>query len=371
MSAAADDLQSADSRKGMRQARADDAGRKSAVVPAKTRTPPPIPTSGQFDIPQHLKRTQTLPPVPEPSMRGVPVSDIPPPPDRRSGPGSRSSGPSSFDDPARSALPPEIVERAARAARGRRPAPQRARSKLQLIDYSPEEPMLDHKGRSKPLYKPRSPRPERRKPGLLLRVMLGWFPGVRPMVLEGSGIGFAYAILGLGVLAIAVFMLLEWPQVPSRLSAMMIDRRWLLVWAAGIVVALIAYEGLRLASYLEERLAGRFWSRALASLLLPSLGVLVLAPAFLALWPEPAEWTWFGALGLSTLATAASAWCTLEGTLDTRRGRLMFVASGVALMGLLAGGAWLTHAIDGSTPRLLAGFAAAAGFKLLPRLLTF
>src|SRR5688572_463043 len=81
--------------------------------------------------------------------------------------------------------------------------------RIEPIDHG-DDPLIDHKGRSKPLYKRRSKRPPRPsarwRPGAFSKLMLGVFPGVRLMALESVPDGLPYAIIGTLALIASVLL---------------------------------------------------------------------------------------------------------------------------------------------------------------------
>src|SRR5207237_315003 len=100
---------------------------------------------------------------------------------------------------------------------GLRTSSLRSASKLEMIPYDPEESLIDHKGRSKPLYKPRTPRPDVWKPSKPVRILLGLFPGTRVMALESAKLGAPYAVFGLLSLLGALFMMIGWTRTEATL----------------------------------------------------------------------------------------------------------------------------------------------------------
>src|SRR5207248_3140444 len=124
-------------------------------------------------------------------------------------------------------------------------SPRRGSKPLQMIDYGPDEQLVDHKGRSKPLYKPRSPKPASWKPSKPVRMLLGLIPGVRLMIAEGVREGAPYAVFGVLALVTALFLIIGIPRTVTNMHALLMDGRWILAQAAGIVMLLFVYEILR------------------------------------------------------------------------------------------------------------------------------
>jgi hypothetical protein len=238
-----------------------------------------------------------------------------------------------------------------------------------MIDYGEDEPLIDHKGRSRPLYKPRTPRPNSWRPGRLLRIVLGWFPGARVMALESTREGAPYAALGLLALISAIFLMIGFSRTAAGIHQLLIDDRWVLAHAAGVVVMLMLFEILRLAAFFEERTSGLRAPRILAAFLLPSCAILIFGPDLVALWPQLVESAWFAALVLCLGAIAGSVWCAFEGALATPKSRAVFRVVGMLLLAALALAGFLTEAFGAGSLRAVAGVAQGLGFKMLPEIL--
>jgi hypothetical protein len=255
------------------------------------------------------------------------------------------------------------------------PTPKRADqirgvSKIELIDYGPDDSLIDHKGRSKPLYKPRSKRPSVWRPKKPIRILLGLFPGTRLMALESVREGAPYSALGLFALIGSLFLMLGWSRMESAMKSLLIDDRWILAHAAALVTLLLLYELLRLASFFEEKTSGLKVPRVLAAFLLPSVAILVLGPYLVSVWPQLVEAAWFAAVVLAFGAIAGSVWCAFDGTLSTPRGKRIFRITGLVVALALAGGLIASNGALKDTLRALAATAQAHGFRTLPELLT-
>lgn len=250
-------------------------------------------------------------------------------------------------------------------------APSGRPARLELIEYGPDEQLIDHKGRSKPMYKPRSPRPDTWRPGRAVRMLLGLFPGVRVMALSSARDGAPYAALGLLSLVAGLFLMVGLPSTSSTIDTLLIDPRWTLVHAAAVVVLFVVYETLRLASCFEERTSALRAPRILAALFIPSLITLVFGPLLMPIWPRLVEAAWFSALVLALGATAGMIWTAFEGTLDDDRMRRTFRTAGLTALVALVIVAIASESFSGAALKMLASLARLQGFRALPAVLDF
>lgn len=235
--------------------------------------------------------------------------------------------------------------------------------------FSLEDPVIDHKGRSKPLYKPRTPRPKTWKPSKATTFALGVFPGARIMATASFREGSMYTALALAVVVLFSFLAIGWSQTVGALRALQIDDRWILLHA-GLIVGLVAlFELLRLGSFLEERRVAARGSRVLASLFLPSCAVLLLAPELAATWPRFVEATWCAAAVLASGGLAGMVWCSGEGSLSTPLARTKFRVAGISFLALVVILGWMTGALGASHFREAAAVARGRGFAVVARAL--
>lgn len=241
--------------------------------------------------------------------------------------------------------------------------------KIEVIEYG-EEPVIDHKGRSRPLYKPRSPRPQqprRWRPGPIAKAFLGLYPGARLIATVGLREGLPYAILGLIALIVSALLATRFDLTFDTLRALRIKQEVALVHAGALVVAVVTFELLRLGSTFEERSDKPRSARALAAFLLPAGLITFAAPKLISLYPRLVEAIWFASAVLFLGALPASLRCVFDfGRLfESRRAKAIGGVFGALLLG--AAGAAIVGAAD--TRRTLANAAAAAGFEILPKLL--
>jgi hypothetical protein len=233
------------------------------------------------------------------------------------------------------------------------------------------EPLIDHRGRSRPLYKARRPKPAARwKPPWALDVLLGLVPGARMMVHGEVARGIVFTVVGLVTLVPAIVVMASWARRTRELELLAIAPRWMLVPFVVLVATVLAFEGLRLASELDRLKRSVTASRVIGSLLVPSLAVLFFGPRVVAHAQSVVEPMWFGALVTAASATAAGLWSTLHergDSGDAGPDRRVLIAGAVGIVVLVA--VLVVSLASGSTLPMLASASADAGFVWLPSLL--
>ncbi|MEM7678182.1 MAG: hypothetical protein AAF449_19495 [Myxococcota bacterium] len=238
--------------------------------------------------------------------------------------------------------------------------------RLELIDYPEDEELVDHRGRSKPIYKPTTPRPREWRPGSMARVMLGLMPGLRLMVARSVPAGLPYALLGLLTMLSALSIIVNWPVAVDTIQQLRIHPRWMLLRAGAVLALLMIYELLRFGAAIEEARRGPYAPRILAALALPSFCVVLAAPSFVYLAPRTLESLWFCAVILAIGATPAAAACVMDNVSAAHHTRLRWIAACIlgaliiAVFALPAAGFPLFADLDKA--------AYAAGFRVLPKL---
>ncbi len=204
-----------------------------------------------------------------------------------------------------------------------------------MIEYPEGEDLVDHKGRSKPIYKPSSPRPAEWRPGPWARWTMGLFPGLRLMATKNVPAGLPYAILGLLTSLGALLVVLNWSTAMDTIQQLRIQPRWILLRAGAVLLMVGVYELLRMASSLEEAPRGPRVPRVLAAFVLPSFLVVLAVPAFLYIAPQWLEAAWVAALVIGFGALPAAVSCVLtrlsSPNLDRLRG-----GAGIVLATLIA-----------------------------------
>ncbi len=237
-----------------------------------------------------------------------------------------------------------------------------------MIDYPEDAALVDHKGRTKPIYKPQTPRPQAWRPSHGMRLLMGLVPGVRLLALQSLALGLVYVVPGLVTLLLGIFMMLYWSASSERLALLQGEPRWLLVQAAGILGAALVYELLRAAAALEERVKAPKGPRILGALVIPGWVAVLGAPSLVSLAPPLVEATFFAGLILAMGGAPGALWCTLENgvrpEVQHQRFKVGMIILGLIyliLAGLLLGGGALF-------PRWIK-VAQDHGFHLLPNLL--
>ncbi len=242
---------------------------------------------------------------------------------------------------------------------------------LELIEYG-EDPVIDHKGRTKPLYKRRTkrpPRPPKRwRPNSFTKLLLGIFPGMRLMVLESWTDGLPYAIVGMLSLLAGVLLASRFNVTSETLRILAIRPHWFLVHAAALIVAVAVYELARMGASLEETLDRPKAARAASALLLPSALIVLFAPRLIALYPRLVEATWLAAIVLVLGSLPAAIRCVIDPGRLFESGRARMIAG--VLTALVFGVAIATVLGIDDARRAVASAAANAGFEILPKLLS-
>lgn len=240
--------------------------------------------------------------------------------------------------------------------------------RLELIDYGDDEPLVDHKGRSRPLYKPQSPRPhdETWRPSRPVKLLLGLFPGLRLLALQNVREGLTYVLLGIFTLIGGVMLSSRWAANVDRIQHLQLRRELLVGHAALIAGTVWVFELLRLAGALAERTRGPRLPRVLASFVVPGFLVAVGSLELVSLWPRLVEPACYSAALLAAGGLPGVLWCAFDGgSRDPEQQRWLRRAGGL-IVALGAGAGLALLLSQGDT---LAESAQAHGFILLPRLL--
>lgn len=223
---------------------------------------------------------------------------------------------------------------------------------------------LDHKGRSRPIYAPRTPRPsqKRTKPGL--DFLLGLFPGARLMADEQVGAGLAYALIGLLSLLPAVVVSISWSARAQAVTKLNMDPSWLVLHAGAALVSVLLYELVRSASSMNVDRGRVRASRWLAALFLPSVAAVLMGPGLVGLAPGPVEAAWLVAIPLAAISVVAAVDAVRART-ETDAGRRSTGLTALFL-GLSLVGGLLALALSVELNASVAKRAESAGFVKLP-----
>ena len=245
----------------------------------------------------------------------------------------------------------------------KRPTPRA----LQLVDYPEDTALVDHKGRAKPLYQPRSPRPVTWRPSHPARLLLGAIPGVRIMAIDEIRRGLPYLVLGVVALILAILLAVGGPRYADALSLYRIDQRWMLVHGLAVLAAVTIYELLRLASSREDRTKEPWAPRVIATAFVPAAVVLVAAPDLVGFAPRLVEAGWFAAAVVAVGTAPAALWTVLGGAASGLSPRRVVIGT----LGVVAVALLITWLVGGSGLLGSWGDAAAArGFVVLPEILS-
>lgn len=223
---------------------------------------------------------------------------------------------------------------------------------------------LDHKGRSRPIYAPRTPRPSQKrvKPGL--DFLLGLFPGARLMADEQVGGGLAYALIGLLSLLPAVVVSISWSARAQAVTKLNMDPSWLVLHAGAAILSVLLYELVRSASSMNVDRGRVRPSRWLAALFLPSVAVVLVGPGLVGLAPGPVEAAWLVAIPLAAISIVAAV-DAIRARTETDAGRRSTGLTALFL-GLSLVGGLLVLALSMELNASLAKRAENAGFVKLP-----
>ncbi|MBK8011598.1 MAG: hypothetical protein IPK13_09615 [Deltaproteobacteria bacterium] len=239
---------------------------------------------------------------------------------------------------------------------------------LPLATSDEEQPLLDHKGRSRPLYRRRTVvRPQVWRPTHAQRILLGVLPGVRLIVLGESLRGALYAGFGALCLFATLYFAMRWASHVAGLSRLMIDPRWGLAHAGTLVLLVLGFELTRLGAALEEPARATRTPRFLAAFFLPALLVTIGAPPLVSLWPRLVEASWLAACVIALGTLPAALWCIVHSPDRPRplaRIWMYPLVMGVCVA-IFVAILWLVP----EARTAVATFARSHGFALLPDLL--
>lgn len=297
-------------------------------------------------------RSSAPSPAPSPGSLGSPAASGPIAPSTR--PAARLSMPPV--DSVRPSLPP--TQRSKTAEIRGRPADELS------IDTAAEQ--LDHKGRSKPIFAPRSPRPQVKRLHPAVELLSGLFPGARLMARERVAAGLAYAIVGGLSLLPALLVLLGWSERSASVQKLSLTPAWTALHAGVLVASVALFELVRCLSALDPSRRHVRLSRAIAAVGLPALVVVLGGPAVVATLPEVVEPAWLLAIPLALLAGVATV-DVLTRAEPSASHRPALVASAAVVASTLVVALVLVLSMD--TRGGLVRRATDAGFVRLPEIL--
>lgn len=171
---------------------------------------------------------------------------------------------------------------------------------------------IDHRGRSRPLYTPRSktPRPQALKGRD--KLIYGLFPGLRVMATEGFSAGGPVAGLALLVIGVGIFLFTSLDVTLEVLKRVDARPEVALIQIGLWVLAVTVFELLRLGSSGFERSRGPRAPRALATVLLPALALGYASMTSASLAPRLTEATFVTAFVLALGSLPAAVYCAIE-----------------------------------------------------------
>lgn len=239
--------------------------------------------------------------------------------------------------------------------------------RIELIDYEEDVPLVDHKGRSRPLYKASRPKPGTTwRPSRLTRLLLGVFPGVRAMALSDVKSGIVYTLPGIAVAVTAVLLFNAWSKSYDTFQLLAMQERWLLLHAAAILGAVLVFELLRMLAALDENIRGPRAPRVLAALFIPSLAVLYAAPKLVTFWPRLVEAAALASVVLLLGALPAAVWSIGMAFVRSPQAEkiLGWTCAALGAVGFVAAGAGVS-----TMSATVAAALGRFGFEILPALL--
>jgi hypothetical protein len=257
---------------------------------------------------------------------------------------------------ARASLPP--TQRSKTAEIRGRPADELS------IDTAAEQ--LDHKGRSRPIFAPRTPRPQVKRLHPATELLAGLFPGARLMARERVAAGLAYAIVGGLSLLPALLVLLGWSERTTSIQKLSLTPAWTALHAGVLVASVVLFELVRCLSALDPSRRHVRVSRTLAALGLPAIVVVLGGPSVVAALPGVVEPVWLMAVPLMLLAGVATV-DVLTRPEASASHRPALVAGAAVLASVVVVALVLVISMD--TRGGLVRRATEAGFTRLPELL--
>jgi len=264
-------------------------------------------------------------------------------------------------------LPPSLESRSSLSPNSKAMASGiRGRPAAELSVESAAE-QLDHKGRSRPIFAPRSPRPTTKKLHPAIDLIAGLFPGARWMARERVASGLAYAIVGLFTLLPAIIVFVGWSTRESAIERLMITRSWIVVHAAVLLASLFLFELVRSGAALDPPRRHLRAARFVAAVTVPAIIALVLGPTLVKDAPGWVEPVWLLALPMVFAGLVATVDVLARGVESNHGHRAALVTASMLAAGVLAGALMLTVSLDLRMD--LARKATDAGFTKLPGLI--
>lgn len=249
--------------------------------------------------------------------------------------------------------------------------PSTARPRAASVGGILTDQPIDRRGRAQPMYEPKSPPPPGRwKPPQAIEVLMGLVPGLGLLVRKRHvSAGILYLLGAALALLPTLLVLATWKETLVSFQELSIRDTWLLPLAAVPVVSLLIFEALRALSTFDLRKHKHVLARWLGVLALPSLVLVVLGAMVVRVDPGIVEPVWFlGALCL-VVGFIAGLYAFVDPKKGNKRQRLTYVMLG-AVSALALTVLIMTGHVGLDALQMLAASSKAAGFKLLPSLLS-
>lgn len=249
--------------------------------------------------------------------------------------------------------------------------PSAARPRAASVGGILTDQPVDRRGRAQPMYEPKSPPPPARwQPPQVVDVLMGLVPGLGLLVRKRHvSAGILYVMGALLALLPTILVLSTWKETLVSFRELSIGDFWLLPLAAVPVVSLLIFEALRALSTFDLRKHKHVLARSLGVLALPSLVLVVLGAMVVRVEPGLVEPVWF--IGAFTLVVGfiAGLYAFVDPKKGNRKQRITYAVIGAA-SALVLTVLILTGHVGLDALQMLASSSKAAGFRLLPSLLS-
>ncbi len=234
-----------------------------------------------------------------------------------------------------------------------------------------DQPSVDRRGRAQPIYQPKGPPPPARwQPSQALEVVMGLVPGLGLLVRKRHvSAGLLYLSGALLALLPTILVLSTWRDTLRSFKELAFEDRWLLPLALVPVLSLLIFEALRALSTFDLRKHKHALARWVGVLALPSLVLVILGAMVVYVNPEIVEPIWFLGAFSFVIGSIAGLYAFVDPKKGNPKQRLIYVILGV-VSALVLGVMIFTGHVSLDALQMLAGTSRAAGFKLLPGILS-
>lgn len=183
-------------------------------------------------------------------------------------------------------------------------------SEVSELPLGPDgQPLIDHRGRSKPLYKPKRPRPESFRPSPWLTVVLDFIPGAWFITKKNKiVVGLSYLLAGVLALIPGIVALTGFHRMVGMVERLGFREYWILAYALIPLASASAFETLRLLALRgRRRKEPQPYARLLSALFLPSLLLVIGLPGIIDVEPAILRPLWYAGVILGVTATLGAA----------------------------------------------------------------